>query len=802
MFSHIKELFTRPSGYTIAKSVRLRSSASAYFNRTPSASSRTTWTWTAWVKRGKLGSAQALFSAGTGTAEFRLTFTSSDTIEIYEYTSPSYNWQKITTAVYRDPSAWYQIQLVYDTTNGTAGDRVKLYVNSVQVTSFGTNTNPTPSFSGYVNSAVAHGIGSFSTGSSYLDGYLTEINFIDGQALTPSSFGETDSITGVWKAKKYGGTYGTNGFYLNFSDNSSNTATTIGKDYSGNGNNWTPNNISVTSGVTYDSMVDSPTVSAVSSNYAVLNPLRTRNSPTISYANLRLDGAGASHKCAVATFELQGGVKIYAEATVLNTTAGAQPVGFGFTDVLAGATLPAPSDAGGYIFYGNANGNIYNGTTLVTSSLGAPSAGTVLQIAYNPSNGKAWVGKGNVWYNSAGSTTGDPANDANATFTLSTTLLNVLATAYDTNSLDLNFGQRPFTYTPPTGFVALNTYNLPASTITNGAAYMAATTYTGNVTARNISNAVNGVSFQPDLVWLKNRTTAYGHVLQDSIRGTSVYLASNSTAADTAASLVTAFNSDGFAVSTSNVVNENSAGIVGWQWKAGGTSSSNTNGSITSTVSAGATQGFSVVTYTGTGANATVGHGLGVAPNMVIVKDRSVVTNWAVYHSSLTSAAYVLLLNLTAAQTSASTVWNSTAPTSSVFSIGTSSATNTASENFVAYCFAAVAGYSAFGSYTGNGSTDGPFVFTGFRPRFILWKRITTSGGHWGIIDSGRNPYNLANLSLLANAADGDATNVQVVDLLSNGFKVRTSDGGINLNNDTIIYAAFAENPFKNALAR
>lgn len=204
----------------VNNSLRFRSSASAYLNRTPSASSRTTWTWTAWVKRGKLGSAQALFSAGTGTAEFRLTFTSSDTIEIYEYTSPSYNWQKITTAVYRDPSAWYQIQLVYDTTNGTAGDRVKLYVNSVQVTSFGTNTNPTPSFSGYVNSAVAHGIGSFSTGSSYLDGYMTEINFIDGQALTPNSFGTFNSY-GVWQPITYGGSYGTNGFYLPFKTNGS-----------------------------------------------------------------------------------------------------------------------------------------------------------------------------------------------------------------------------------------------------------------------------------------------------------------------------------------------------------------------------------------------------------------------------------------------------------------------------------------------------------------------------------------------------------------------------------------------------
>ena len=205
----------------VNNSLRFRSSASAYLNRTPTvASNRTTWTWTSWVKRGKLGSAQALFSAGTGTAEFRLTFTSSDTIEFYEYTSPSYNWQKITTAVYRDPAAWYQIQLVYDTTNSTAADRVKLYVNGVQVTSFGTNTNPTSSFSGYVNSVTPHGIASFSTGANYLDGYLTEINFIDGQALTPNSFGTFNSY-GVWQPITYGGSYGTNGFYLPFNSGSS-----------------------------------------------------------------------------------------------------------------------------------------------------------------------------------------------------------------------------------------------------------------------------------------------------------------------------------------------------------------------------------------------------------------------------------------------------------------------------------------------------------------------------------------------------------------------------------------------------
>ena len=237
-------------------------------------------------------------------------------------------------------------------------------------------------------------------------------------------------------------------------------------------------------------------------------------------------------------------------------------------------------------------------------------------------------------------------------------------------------------------------------------------------------------------------------------------------------------------------------------WKAGGAATTNNNGSISAQVSANQTAGFSIVSYTGTGSNATVGHGLGVAPSMIIVKSRSLATSWPVYHISLTSASYRVFLDLTNAQASDS-VWNSTAPTSSVFSIGpTGYSVNNSSATYVAYCFASVVGYSAFGSYLGNGSADGPFVFLGFRPRFVLWKRITTAGGHWGIIDSGRNTYNLANLSILADASDGDATDVQVLDLVSNGFKIRTSDGGQNLNADTFIYAAFAENPFKNSLAR
>ena len=287
MFSHIKELFTRPSGYTISRSVRLRSSASAYFNRTPaSAGSLTTWTWSGWVKRGTLSASLniPIFSAGTsGTNDTNITF-NSDIIDWFNRNSSSINGRLNTTQVFRDPSAWYHLVFVWDTTNATASNRMRIYVNGSLVTALSTATYPGSSQSSNVNNNVATYIGLQTGTSNYFDGYLAEINFIDGQALTPSSFGSTNAITGVWGPIAYTGSYGTNGFKLNFSNGTS--TTTLGYDSSGNGNNWTTNNISLTAGSTYDWMIDSPTPYQGSSygvgNYAVLNPLNSASTTLIS----------------------------------------------------------------------------------------------------------------------------------------------------------------------------------------------------------------------------------------------------------------------------------------------------------------------------------------------------------------------------------------------------------------------------------------------------------------------------------------------------------------------------------------
>jgi hypothetical protein len=340
--------------------------------------------------------------------------------------------------------------------------------------------------------------------------------------------------------------------------------------------------------------------------------------------------------------------------------------------------------------------------------------------------------------------------------------------------------------------------------VPDGRVAMAATTYTGNGSTQTVSNAINGVGFQPDFVWSKSRSAAQNHREQDSVRGLGVELYPNLTNAEGAGTPgtlgIVSFNATGYSVGDVGT-NTNGNTYVGWQWKAGGTAVSNTAGTITSSVSANTTAGFSVVTYTGTGANATVGHGLGVVPSMIIIKARTgAVSNWHVYHVSVGNTA-ATFLNLTDAAFTSSAYWQNTSPTSTVFSIGTAVGVN-AAVNLVAYCWVPVAGYSAFGSYTGNSLDDGPFVYTGFRPRWLLIKSSTTSATSWYLFDTARNPINVSATSLYPEAAYAEGvSSVSILDILSNGFKLRGISGGTN-GAATYIYAAFAENPLKYANAR
>jgi hypothetical protein len=392
-----------------------------------------------------------------------------------------------------------------------------------------------------------------------------------------------------------------------------------------------------------------------------------------------------------------------------------------------------------------------------------------------------------------------------------------VTTTWPSGQFYWNFGQRPFTYTPPSGFVRLNTFNLTTPTIGATAAelankYMDVLTWSGTGGSAGATRSLTGLGFKPDFVWEKDRASSQDHHLFDSVRGAglSKTLASNSTNAegsfnDTLYGYLSSFDSDGMTTTNGSSTwdNWNKSGdtYVAWNWRASNaTAVTNTNGSITSSVSASTTAGFSIVTYTGTGANATVGHGLGVAPSMVIYKRRSASDGWAVYFSSIGATNNLVLQSTAAQQANGNVYWNSTAPTSTVFTAGTDSAVNASTATYVAYCFAPIAGYSAFGTYTGNGSTDGTFVYTGFRPAFLMIKR-TNAAVNWYMFDNKRNTYNAVNLQLSPNLSNAEASDF-ALDFLSNGFKFRIADSYVNGSGDPYIYMAFAESPFKYANAR
>jgi len=802
------------TGYQIARSLRFNSADSAHLNRTPaSAGNRKTWTYSTWFKRSSFNSSSQILldcsTSGTNVTHLRFVWGTAESLVFYNEVGGTANGAISTTPIYRDTSAFYHVVLAVDTTQATASNRVKLYVNGSQVTALDSASYPTQNADTMVNTTNQHrignGIGYLS--SNYFNGYMAETRFIDGQQLDATSFGEFDANTGVWVPKAYTGTYGTNGFWLKFDDNSGTTSTTLGKDSSGNGNNWTPNNFSVTAGVGNDSLVDSPTNygtdtgagGEVRGNYCTLNPLTT-SAGTYTQGNLRYTGATGWRR-SNGTLSVSTG-KWYWEVTLgnapdatRNSSSAYNAFGFGLSTVFDSTTGAASvTDAvvlGDNGYYKNFSGSNTDGGV-------AFSNGDVLSIAVDLDANTFTFRRNNTQV--ATGTIGGTAGRELAPI--------VISYSGSFGVMDCNFGQRPFAYTAPSGFKALCTQNLPtpavgASASTQANDYFDVSIYTGNDTARTITN---GGSFKPDLVWVKKRNAAGNHVLFDAIRGVNKTLYSSQTSAEetaTAGTGVTAFASNGVTLGTelvgvtygsTNALNDT---YVMWQWRGNGSSVSNTSGTITSTVSANTTAGISIVTYTGTGANATVGHGLGKAPSMIIIKSRSNALDWIVYHAGAGNTA-ALFLNGTNAKDTNSAYWQNTTPSSTVFSLGTTSAGNTNGATNVAYCFAEVAGFSKFGSYTGNGATDGPFVYCGFRPRFVMVKRSDTTGD-WALLDTARSSNNLSNATLYPNGSFAEDTAVSV-DILSNGFKLRGT--AANGSGGTFIFAAFAEAPFQYSRAR
>jgi hypothetical protein len=928
--------------YEVERSLRFNDDDTAYLSRNfGTGGNRKKWTFSAWIKRGNLGdSAGEMRIFGGSTNASHIYFPSNDEIT-WDIAAPgsSASASLNTQQKFIDPSAWFHLVCALDTDESTANNRMRMYINGTEVTSFGSRTNPS---SGYALNAInadafadgdrsLHTIGyrtsvQGSAGMEF-DGYMAEINFIDGQQYDPSYFGETNPITGQWNPKKYVGGYGTTGFYLPLSDNSGTTATTLGKDSSGNGNNFTPNNF-----VTGDAVKDSPT-----NNFAVL---RTHSTPeasgvAIAEGNLKYTtgssgGAGTQNRIAISTFLPTSG-KWYAEVMATsssgNQTAGIIPyaveespttdrpryniVNFNTGQILKNLSGSGTTDTYGAsvstndvlciymdmdaktVYYGK-NGQWGDGSGSWNQS--TPTSGSALGNSFfnNKTGGHEGFGI------SIMSVTGGASITCTANFGQDSTFAGTLSAG---GNVDAN-GKGDFKYTVPANALAMCSANLPDPTILDPTKHFGTLIYEGNSSTQVITDT-NEVDFTSDWVWVKRRDGSNSQLLFDSVRGVQKWLTSSQTTAEgTNAVFLTAFNNGGFTSGNNGDMNVTSRNYVAWNWNAGdtdgktytvtvvsdsgnkyrfdgfGTSavtldlaeggtyifnypsahpfrfsttadgthgggseyttgvtvisstsiqivvaasaptlyyycsshsgmggaintnstlgSSNFDGSVQSTAKVNATAGFSIVTFSGSG-NRTIGHGLGVAPKAIIMKGRNVSDQWTVGHQELDASNpwhKGIPLNTTATTQDNATFWNDTAPTSTVFHKGTWDD----GYNMIAYCFSEVAGYSKFGSFTGNGNNDGPFIFLGFTPALIIYKNISSSQD-WVMFDPKRihDGTNLDYLEPNTNDSEG----YLAVALLSNGFKLtHETNAKFNGSGNTFIYLAFAESPFKNARAR
>jgi hypothetical protein len=788
------------ASYQIEQSLRF--DGSSYLSRTPASDgNRRTWTISVWVKYAVPNGEGVIWMAGPSSYEKAAIKTGTPHTLFWGYYGGTFAFNKKTVRQFRDPSAWMHFVFVSDTSNATASERKRVYINGVRETSFNPNQEPSQNFTGYWNQAVSHRIGA-DANPFYFNGYMAEVHHVDGQALDPTTFGEYNA-DGVWVPKDFTGPWGNNGFYLKFDPSATNG---IGHDHSGNGNNFSPSGFTTT-GTGTDVFNDTPT-----NNWVTWNPVykdyKGNYIPNYSEGNLSGDTAGnASHFFATQAiqpgdtngyyFEITAdSIDIYrtyiglmdASGYSSNTEANAASYQYDYKAIL--------DNAGVYFDYASGTSGASSGGQSVTS--GSYSNGDTIMVAYK--NGSIWFGKNGTWLES-----GNPGAGTNAVATdLDTSIAWTPYAGYN-SSYTANFGGSAsgFQYTVPTGFVGINTANRPAPDIADGSANFNTVLYTGTGT----TNARTDVGFQPDLTWIKIRSTTSNHAWYDAIRGSTKVIGSSAPDAESTDGSVTP-TSTGFTLGSENTsfgsTNGNGYTYVAWNWLAANGTSTPSGGSIASTVSANPSAGFSIVSYTGNNtAGATVAHGLGVAPDFIVVKNRDSTASWQVYHSSLGATKYLNLDSNTGVTTS-QYAWNNTEPTSTVFEIGTGVMVNTSSVDYVAYCFAEVEGYSKFGSYTGNGATSansGPFVYLGFKPSMVIIKRTDGSGGGWGIWDNKRNTYNIVDNYLFPDTsgseADGNGSGWWNLDFLSNGFRVQSfNESNTNASGGNYIYMAFAENPF------
>ena len=804
-------------GSVIERSLRFR--GSQYLNRSPSGDgNRRTFTLSVWIKRGDIGEHYILDAFQDDSNRTRIGIEAGNGMQVTNRVGGS-TTQLTSSQKLRDFNGWYHLVFAFDTTQATSSNRLKYYLNGVLDTNV-SGTYPSQNDATFVNhSGDNHtiGVGQDSGGlEQYFEGYMAEMHLIDGLQLDASYFGYTDDQTGTWRPKRYTyGNYGTHGFHLDFSDNSS--AASLGIDKSPNGNDYTAQSLSVSAGTDSDSFIDTPT-----NNFPILSKLYGPVNTTFGEGNLLMRGGD---NFAASTFLLPKSGKWYAEFTKYNNGA--------IQSISVTRANTAQTNYAGYLGLADnveyvSNGEVGNRTRGSTSDATAwtDNAGVVVAVAVDMDNGAVYFARNNTYINSGVPTSGSAKTGAIATDLLTDNNGEHVIAVHGYNGSNsygmyANFGQQPFTYTPPAGYKSLCTKNLPPNvpSLVRPQKFFDSVIYTGN---GSTGQSITSFEFQPDFIWFKRRDGTNWNAWFDSVRGRAKGLASNKTNTEyTSGSTqdLISFDISGFTLGSTYAwgsVNGNTFSNVAWCWKAGGNSNTyNIDGKGYATAAAagldGGTidptgssinteSGFSISTYTGNGtAGATIAHGLGKKPAWIVIKARDVGDKWFVYHhraADIAGAAdghVYAELQETAAFVNYPNMLNDTAPTDTLVTLHSDRAVNGNGYSYVMYSWAEIPGYSKFGSYTGNGSNDGRFIYTGFRPAFVLLKSTNLNVG-WYILDNKRDPVNFVSRYLRADA-DNDEDNDEFVDFLSKGFKQRYSDTAGNGSGDSYVYFAFAEQP-------
>jgi hypothetical protein len=782
------------ANYQIDNSVMFSATDTAYMSRTPSSTgNRQKFTWSGWLKLGtKLTTENKVFGAADTSNPTYIQFTDNTTsaLTVAKWTGSSHAFRLTTTRLFRDTAAWYHIVIAFDTTQATASNRIKIYVNGEQVTDFGTASYPSQNYSTDINHTEPHYLGLTSNNTSNpFDGYMAEVQLVDGQQLDASSFGETDEDSGIWKPIAYTGSYGTNGFYLDFGNSGS-----LGADQSGNGNSFTTTNFAST-----DQTPDTPTNHFCTWNY---------RGDTASHGNFIHGMLQYSGQNTNAIWQGSHGFRSGKWYWEHKNGSGSGYPSIGILSDKHHGELSQTFFAWRVWLQ---TGNIYNEAGSV-GSLGAFSNTDILMVAVDADNGKVWFGKNGSWWNS-----GNPASGTTPAYSNLPTsgFQHITPALQQYRSGSTNFGYPPpgfsiasgnsdangygnFEYAPPSGFYALCSANLAefaTPDIDKPTDYFNTVLYSGNA---GTNRSITGMGFQPDFLWHKERSSIRNYSLVNSSTGTNASLQSNSAAAESTMPSFVSFDSDGFTVTQNGSTNPNwnESGVtkVVWGWKInGGSTSTNTNGTISTTVQANQDLGISILTYTGTQANATIGHGLSKAPEVMIAKIRNEGTygwggNWWTFRNT-----GQFQINTQSSYYENAVYWQNTDPSNTVITMGGQVEANRSGKNMIAWCFHSVEGFSKMGVYKGNGNNLGKFVYTGFKPAFVFLKRATNTS-NFVLWDGVRNTYNQGNFQLFSNSSEAE-DNTGAFDFLSNGFRLRNTNATWNANGDEYVYMAFAENP-------